>query len=101
MSDEEIFRAKARERLQSGELPRHYGTRHLEGHGCGAPCAVCGEPITRGQLELEIEFSQNGAGLPGAVTYHCHIRCFAAWQFERTKVMPKLFAVRIPPKQDS
>jgi hypothetical protein len=38
--------------------------------------------VKRDELEFEIEFARAGDDL-AASTYHVHIRCFAAWQFER------------------
>ena len=47
----------------------------------GAPCAVCELPVTRQQMEFEIQFARdNPAGLD---KYHVHTRCFAAWELER------------------
>ena len=45
---------------------------------------MCELPITDDQLEFELEFSRNGDTL-GLDAAHVHIRCFAAWEFERTK----------------
>jgi hypothetical protein len=52
------------------------------GPGAGVDCTICGAPVTRAELELEIEFARAGDD-PGTNTYHAHIPCFAAWQFER------------------
>ena len=54
------------------------------GPGTGATCAVCGEPATRSQMELEIEFNRHGA-TPGLDRYHLHTKCFTAWELERKK----------------
>ena len=51
----------------------------------GAPCTICGEPVTPDQVEYEVEFAHEGA-IPGLDKYHVHLRCFAAWEFERTKL---------------
>ena len=53
--------------------------------GVGTACAVCELPVKSGELEFEIEFA-HGGGNPGLDKYHVHVRCFAAWEFERTKV---------------
>jgi len=45
---------------------------------------ACDLPVTKDQLEFEIQFSHDGDN-PGLDTYHVHVRCFAAWEFERTK----------------
>jgi hypothetical protein len=40
--------------------------------------------VTRDELEFEIQFEHDGAQ-PGLDRFHVHIRCFAAWEFERNK----------------
>jgi hypothetical protein len=50
----------------------------------GAPCAVSGEPVTPDQTEYEIQFARDAAN-PGLEKYSLHIRCFSAWEMERTK----------------
>ncbi|HET9232763.1 MAG TPA: hypothetical protein VFP10_01325 [Candidatus Eisenbacteria bacterium] len=42
--------------------------------------------MSKTEYEFEIEFmhdTQNAAA--GVDAYHLHLRCFAAWEFERTK----------------
>jgi hypothetical protein len=34
-------------------------------------------------MEFEIEFAHDGV-MPGLDKFHVHIRCFAAWELERT-----------------
>jgi hypothetical protein len=45
---------------------------------------VCGLPVTKDQLEFEIQFARDGDN-PGLDKFHVHVRCFAAWEFERNK----------------
>ena len=54
------------------------------GLGVGALCAVCEKPVTRDELEYEVQFAHDGAS-PGLDKYHLHLRCFAVWELERTK----------------
>jgi hypothetical protein len=54
------------------------------GPGVGAECSVCGQPITKAALEFEIQFARDGDN-PGLDNFHVHIRCYAAWEFERNK----------------
>jgi hypothetical protein len=54
------------------------------GPGVGAECSVCGRPVTKNELEFEIQFARDGDN-PGLDKFHVHIRCFAAWEFERNK----------------
>ena len=84
MPDEMLLREQARAAIRSGKLPAQQADRTWGGAGVGAPCAVCATPITKDQMEIEIEFAHNGAA-PGLDKYHVHVRCFAAWEFERNK----------------
>ena len=40
--------------------------------------------MTKEELEFEIEFAHGGDN-PDLDKFHVHIRCFAAWEFERNK----------------
>jgi hypothetical protein len=51
------------------------------------PLAQCERSLTKDELEFEIQFARDG-GNPGLDKYHVHIRCFAAWKFERSKPRP-------------
>ena len=82
MPDEEILREKARAAVMNGKLPARRPDRTWGGPGVGAVCTVCNEPVTPSQMEFEIQFSRDGDN-PGLDKYHVHIRCFAAWEFER------------------
>jgi hypothetical protein len=44
--------------------------------------------VTKDELEFEIQFAHDGSD-PGLNTFHVHIRCFAAWEFERNKLSPR------------
>jgi len=85
MPDEPVLRQKAREAIQQGRLPARRPDRTWGGPGIGALCSVCELPVTKEQLEFEIQFARNGIA-PGLDKFHIHIRCFAAWEFERNKV---------------
>jgi hypothetical protein len=40
--------------------------------------------VKKDEMEFEIEFAHDGSNLEaGLDKYHVHIRCFAAWEFER------------------
>jgi hypothetical protein len=47
-------------------------------------CRVRDDDSAR-EIEFEIEFRQDGATQENEIR-HLHPRCFAAWEFERTKV---------------
>src|SRR5687767_10917117 len=84
MPDEEILREKARAVIQSGKLPARRPDRTWGGPGVGADCTVCGRPVTASEMEFEIQFARDGDN-PGLDKFHVHIRCFAAWEFERNR----------------
>ena len=81
MPEEATLRHKARQLVEEGKLPRRSPDRVWGGPGVGAPCQVCTLPVTKDEKEFEIEFEQDGGG--GLDKFHVHIRCFAAWEFER------------------
>lgn len=81
--DESALRKKTREAIQNGKLPRRAPDRTWGGPGVGAPCAVCGLPVGKEEMEFEIEFARDGSA-PGLDKYHVHMRCFAVWELERT-----------------
>jgi hypothetical protein len=80
MPDEPLLREKAREAIRSKKLPTRRPDRTFGGAGSGAPCSVCGEPVTPGQMEMEVEYRHEGARVDN---YHMHLRCFSAWDVER------------------
>jgi hypothetical protein len=84
MPDEARLREQARAAVQNGKLPTRRPDRTWGGPSVGAECAVCTRPVTRDELEFEIQFEHDGAN-PGLDKFHVHIRCFAAWEFERNK----------------
>ena len=55
MADEAVLAQKARDAICNGALPARTANRTFGGPGNGAICAVCGEPVTSNQMELEIE----------------------------------------------
>jgi hypothetical protein len=84
MPEEAILRRKAQEVIRTGKLPARRPDRTWGGPGVGARCAVCNDPVTKDELEFEIQFTIDG-GEPGLDKFHVHIRCFAAWEFERAQ----------------
>ena len=82
MPDEPILREKARAAVQNGKIPARRPDRTWGGPGVGAECSVCEKPVTKSELEFEIQFAHDGDH-PGLDKFHVHIRCFAAWEFER------------------
>jgi hypothetical protein len=86
MPDEIRLREQARKTVQTGKLPARAPDRTWGGPGVGAACSVCEKPVTKQEMEFEIQFARDGKDLEaGLDKYHVHIRCFAAWEFERNK----------------
>jgi hypothetical protein len=81
MNEENTLRLRAREAMKAGSLPRQRPQGIWGGPGTGAGCGVCGKPVGRDELEFELQFASDADR--GAASYHVHVRCFAAWEFER------------------
>jgi hypothetical protein len=82
MPDEHTLRTQARDAIRTGKLPSRRPDRTWGGPGVGAPCAICGQPVTKDEMEFEIQFARAHPD-PGLDKFHVHVRCFAAWEFER------------------
>ena len=57
MPNEAELRKVAREVLRAGKLPRQEPDRTWGGPGVGALCAVCEKPVTRDEMEYEVQFA--------------------------------------------
>jgi hypothetical protein len=79
---ESTLREKAREAIQAKRLPDRSPERMWGGPGVGACCVICGRAVKRDEVEFEMEFARDAEN-PGPRNYHIHVRCFAAWEFER------------------
>jgi len=84
MPDEVRLREQARAAIKTGRLPSRKQDGSWGGPGTGMECVVCGKPVTKDEPEFELEFAHDGTS-PGVDVFHLHVRCFAAWEFERTK----------------
>jgi hypothetical protein len=73
------LRAKAREAILAGRLPRRRPAKTWGGPGAGLRCTICGSPVGHDEVELEIDFGRDGAG---HIEHHVHVPCFAAWEVE-------------------
>jgi hypothetical protein len=80
MSDEESLRRLAREAIAAERIPAERPKGMWGGDGTGVLCDVCGLPIPHGEIEFELEFSQEAGRARNCC--HLHSRCFAAWEFE-------------------
>ncbi len=83
MPDESVLRQQARAAIESGKMPAQRPDRTWGGPGVGARCVICEQPVSRDELEFEVQFAHDGDN-PGLDKFHLHLRCFAAWEFERT-----------------
>ena len=83
MPDESVLRAQVRQLLHMNRLPRRPPDRTWGGPGVGVPCAVCEQPVSKSDFEMEIQFAYDGADRR-LDKFHLHLRWFAAWELERT-----------------
>jgi len=101
MPEEPILREKVREAIRSGRRPMIEPSRTFSGPSAGVTCAVCGDPVPRGEIEFELEFRAGAPppeekslrdllerlrARPGIRVHRLHYHCFTAWEFERTKL---------------
>lgn len=68
------LREKAMRAIIAGELPSTCVSRVSGGRGSGAPCALCGLPITVGQALIELS-------LKDGVGPSFHAGCHEAWLY--------------------
>ena len=85
-ASEAALRVCAEQALRVGRIPMGAPAQTWGGPGTGERCAVCEELVTPEQSEIELEFSAETL-LTGPV--HLHVRCFAAWEFERGHMAAK------------
>jgi len=76
--------ALARQAIRNGRVPRRDPDRAWGTNGAGAPCAICGRPITPDHVRYTIQFDHGGRSA-GLDRFQLHLRCFAAWEMERIK----------------
>ena len=84
MPNEPQIRALAREALRAGKLPPRDPDRTWGGPGADLPCTICGVRITANTTEYELQFKR--LDVTALDRFHLHLRCFAAWEMERTKL---------------
>jgi hypothetical protein len=83
--DKPRLREQARDAIRARKMPTRSYDRMFSGPGSEEPCAVCGKTLPRAEVEIELEFNRHGA-TPGIERFHLHHLCYAAWEFERSKV---------------
>ena len=87
---EKDLRDRIREAIRDGRLPGQRPSHTWGGSGSGAPCAVCGEPISLDQFEFELEYAPAGNGNAngnGNGILHVHLPCCSTWESERRALL--------------
>jgi hypothetical protein len=82
--DDDFLRGKAREAIEARTLPNLAPDQVWGGPGTGARCAICGVSTTHADIELEIEFADDGYAGPSS--HFVHLRCFSVFELERQKL---------------
>jgi hypothetical protein len=77
--EQETLRARARERMEKGLLPRTRAAKTWGGRGSGLPCGLCDKPILEADPEMELEFE----GAAAIKSLRLHLQCHSAWDAER------------------
>jgi hypothetical protein len=77
-----LLSEKVRSALRAGKIPNRTPDRTSRGPEVGAKCPICDLPFTVEDL-VEVDFAHEGD--TGVESYHLHLRCYAAWEFERRK----------------
>jgi hypothetical protein len=70
------LRLRVRQLIETGELPVMVPEQIEAGYGSGRACVACDRPITRTQVEYEIEDCRDGHPL----TFH--FGCHVLWRLE-------------------
>jgi len=86
MPDEPLLRQRARAAIERGAIPRERPERFWGGRGTGEACTICERIIPQGEVEIEIELPSHGSPDTRPDIRYFHVRCFAAWELERTKI---------------
>jgi hypothetical protein len=69
--------------IQEGRIPNGTPDNTCAVSGAGAMCGICELPVTRtDETGVEVQFASGGDN-PGVGKYTFHLRCYAAWEFER------------------
>jgi hypothetical protein len=79
-----MLHVRAKERMQSGELPTRGPCRCYAGTGSSLICALCDAPILVSEIEYELEFARPDAS--GAKVVRFHPECESIWNEERLRL---------------
>jgi len=86
MPDEARLRNRAREAIRAGKLPCRQPDHTFGAPGNGESCALCGEPVAQDQMLIQIGYQRDATSK--STSYHLHLGCHEAWEFERAKINP-------------
>jgi hypothetical protein len=92
----ELLRARARERITQGRLPRTKAVRTWGGVGVGLTCCLCDAAILSSEPEFELQFDL----LPASTSLRFHRHCHAIWSEVREEYRPPewcLVSEQLPP----
>ncbi len=78
-NNDRLLRARVREVLQAGHVPRRAPDKLFGGFAAGDSCAVCGAVTASGEVVLELEFNVDSEGRR---TYQVHPHCFSILSLE-------------------
>jgi len=77
--DSNTLRARARDRIDCGLLPRTKAARTWGGRGSGLACSLCDAPILDSEPEMELEYEPPSAN----AVLRFHLQCQSIWETER------------------
>jgi hypothetical protein len=66
-----------RRKLDDGDLPTRPPSKMYAGHGSGATCAACGDPVQPGQVEYELNYPDERR------VVRLHLSCAGLWEAVR------------------
>lgn len=72
--NESALRDKAKAGILSGRLPSRSSSSCWGGPGAGESCDLCGAPITKDDIEMELDATQ------ASKDSRFHINCYAIWR---------------------
>lgn len=64
------LRTEVRRLIAAGELPDRLPDTLWGGPGSGAPCFICRKVISRGEIELEFEYTRPGGKSKAKAIFH-------------------------------
>jgi hypothetical protein len=78
--DQNTLRARARDRIECGLLPRTKAARTWGGRGSGLACSLCDAPILDSEPEMELEYEEPPSS---NAVLRFHLQCQSIWDAER------------------